>query len=93
MSGMDEEELKAFDLTANRINMPSEITGRLALVSSKQIVKMPRLRLRYFGIENYEADEGASKRNARNNTFKENITMPVLGSNAVIDEKNVKVTV
>ena len=30
MSGMDEEELKAFDLTANRIKMPGEITGRLA---------------------------------------------------------------
>ena len=27
---MDEEELKVFDLTTNRIKMPGEITGRLA---------------------------------------------------------------
>ena len=88
MSGMDEEELKAFDLTANRINMPSEITGRLAPGIFEADRQDAKIAIEIFpGIENYEADEGASKRNARNNTFKENITMPVLGSNAVIDEK------
>ena len=88
MSGMDEEELKVFDLTANRINMPSEITGRLAPGIFDADRQDAKIAIEIFpGIENYEADEGASKRNARNNTFKENITLPVLGSNAVVDEK------
>ena len=88
MSGMDEEELKVFDLTANRINMPNEITGRLAPGIFDADRQDAKIAIEIFpGIENYEADEGASKRNARNNTFKENITLPVLGSNSVVDEK------
>lgn len=88
MAGMDEVELKAFDLTANRINMPSEITGRLAPGIFEADRQDAKIAIEIFpGIENYEADEGASKRGARNNTFKENITKPVLGSNSVIDEK------
>jgi hypothetical protein len=88
MSGMDEEELKAYDLTANRINMPGEITGRLAPGIFEADRQDAKVAIEIFpGIENYEADEGASKRNARNNSFKENIIMPVLGSSSVIDEK------
>ena len=88
MSGMDEEELKAFDLTTNRIKMPGEITGRLAPGIFEADRQDAKIAIEIFpGIENYEADEGASKRNARNNTFKENITMPVLGSSSIIDEK------
>ncbi len=88
MSGMDEEEVKAFDLTTNRIKMPAEITGRLAPGIFEADRQDAEIALEIFpGIEDYEADEGASKRNARNNTFKENITLPVLGSNAVVDER------
>lgn len=88
MSGMDDEELKAYDLTANRIKMPGEITGRLAPGIFEADRQDAKISITIFpGIENYEADEGASKRKARNNTFKENVTIPVLGSSAVVDEK------
>ena len=88
MKSLDEDELKAYDLTANHIVMPREITGRLAPGVFEAERKDSEVAIEIFpGIEDYEADTGASKRNARNNTFKDNVTMPVLGSSAVLDEK------
>ncbi len=89
MSGMDEEEVKAFDLTANRIKMPAEITGRLAPGIFEADRQDAEIGIEIFpGIENYEADTGASKRNARNNSFRDdNGPSPLLGSSAVVDER------
>jgi hypothetical protein len=68
--------------------MPREITGRLAPGVFEAERQDAEVSIEIFpGIEDYEADTGASKRNARNNTFKDNVTMPVLGSSAVLDEK------
>jgi hypothetical protein len=89
LSGMDEEELKAFDLTANRIKMPGEITGRLAPGIFEADRQDAEIAIEIFpGIENYEADTGASKRKAQNKSLKdENGPSVLLGSNALVDEK------
>lgn len=89
MSGMDEEEVKVYDLTTNRIKMPSEITGRLAPGIFEAARQDSELGIEIFpGIENYEADTGASKRNAQNKSFKDDVgPSSLLGSNAVVNEK------
>jgi hypothetical protein len=89
MSGMDEEEVKAYDLTTNRIKMPAEITGRLAPGIFEADRQDAEVGIEIFpGIENYEADTGASKRNAQNKSFKDDVgPSPLLGSSAVVNEK------
>jgi hypothetical protein len=90
MKGLDEEELKLYDLTSNRITMPGSITGRLApgIFDAERQDSEVAIEI-YPGIEDYEADAGASKRKERNKTLKEeNGAMPVLGSSAIVDERS-----